>query len=203
MPLDTFANLKTSIADHLDRDDLTSHIPDFIRLAESRMKRDIRMREMISRESLTVNSRQIAFPTGFLEAINIRLLTSPVTVLRNVNMHEMNRLRDESSGKPAYFTLTNEIEFDITPAESYSGEIVMYKAEAALADGNTSNNILAEYPDAYLYASLAAAAPFLMDDPRIGVWDSFYKDVVSGSQERLKKGRVVGPIVSRVSGATP
>jgi hypothetical protein len=42
MALTTYAELKTSIADFLNRDDLTSAIPDFITLAEADMQRRVK-----------------------------------------------------------------------------------------------------------------------------------------------------------------
>ena len=42
MALTTYAELKASIADFLNRDDLTSVIPDFITLAEADMNRGLR-----------------------------------------------------------------------------------------------------------------------------------------------------------------
>ena len=42
MALNTYTALKTSIADFLNRDDLTSVIPDFIALAEAQINRDVR-----------------------------------------------------------------------------------------------------------------------------------------------------------------
>lgn len=208
MSLDTFANLKTAIASYLDRDDLTSQIPDFITLAESRHKNapedgGIRIKEMINRSAVTVNARQVSLPTGFLEPISFRLLTTPVTVLRYVNYHEMNRLRDETNGKPEYFTLANEIEFDHTPDSSYSGEIIYYKSETALSDANTSNNILTRVPGAYLYGSLLEAAPFIMDDPRLQIWGTLYKQIVDGVNRQTFRGRVSGPLASRPAGDTP
>lgn len=203
MSLDTFANLKTAIAAHLDRDDLTSYIPDFITLAEARHKREIRIKEMLTRASLTVNARQISLPTRFLEAKTIRLLTNPVTILTNVNYHDMNRLRDETSGKPKYFTVSNEIEFDKTPDSSYSGEIVYYKAFAALSDSATSNDLLTRAPDAYLYGALVASAPFLMDDARIQVWNNMYNLAAEGLAHSNRQEGHVGPIISRPAGDTP
>lgn len=208
MSLDTFDNLKAAIADTLDRDDLTSQIPDFITLAEARHKRTpktggIRSKEMITRETLTVNARQISLPTGYLEPINFKLLTNPVTVLTYVNYHEMARLRDETSGKPEYFTIGNEIEFDQTPDDSYSGEMVYYKSETALGDSNTSNNILAQDPAAYLYGALIASAPHLMDDPRIALWKALYDEAAQGLNAIAKSGRLSGPLRSRVAGSTP
>ena len=46
MALDTYANLKTAIADFLNRDDLTSSIDDFIDLAEAQMNREVRHWDM-------------------------------------------------------------------------------------------------------------------------------------------------------------
>ncbi len=42
MAVGTYAELKTSIADFLNRDDLTSAVPDFIKLAEADMNRKVK-----------------------------------------------------------------------------------------------------------------------------------------------------------------
>ena len=49
MAISTYAELKTSIASLLDRSDLTDVIPDFIALAETRNKRDFKIRRMETR----------------------------------------------------------------------------------------------------------------------------------------------------------
>ncbi len=41
MALDTYSGLKTTIADYLNRDDLTSAIPSFITLAEAKFNRKL------------------------------------------------------------------------------------------------------------------------------------------------------------------
>ena len=51
MALTNYTGLKTSIADFLNRDDLTAVIPDFIALAESQINRDIRHWKMEARTS--------------------------------------------------------------------------------------------------------------------------------------------------------
>ncbi len=59
MPLDTYTNLKATIADTLARDDLTSQIDDFINLVEARHKREIRFRSMLHRAQSTVDGRYL------------------------------------------------------------------------------------------------------------------------------------------------
>lgn len=203
MALDSYANLKTSIEAHLNRSDLTSYTDDFIDIAESAHKRDVRIREMIQRDAITIDDRQEAMPAGVLEIISLRLLTTPVTVLEELNLHEMNRRRQEITGRPAYFTVHEEIEFDVTPAESYSGEIIYYGSLTPLSGSDTSNALLAKAPDLYLYGALRAAAPFLMHDERIATWGALYDRAVRDLRMRESSSRRVGPLVSRVAGATP
>lgn len=201
MALSTYSELKTAIAAHLERDDLTSYVDDFIDIAEAMHKREIRIREMLSRSALTVNARYVSLPSGFLEAQTIRLLTNPVTVLEQVNQHEMNRWRSESTGKPYRYTIHAQIEFDITPDSSYSGEIIYFGEMTALSDANTSNSILSRAPDAYLYGALTASAPFLMNDERIETWGGLYANARDGLNAQARASRKVGPLIARIAGA--
>lgn len=201
MALDSYAALKIEIENHLEHDLEDADADTLIDLAEARHKREVRIRDMITRSSITVDSRQISLPSGFLEMITLRLLTDPVTVLEEVNYYQMNRVRDEGTGKPKWFVVGGEIEFDIAPDDSYSGEIVFYTELTALSSANTSNAILSRAPDLYLYGALLAAEPFLGADERIQVWNSFYTSALAviNGQDRKR----AGPLVSRVVGARP
>ena len=53
MALDTYSNLKTTIANYLNRSDLTSNLGDFITLTEARLNRELRVREMINTDTST------------------------------------------------------------------------------------------------------------------------------------------------------
>lgn len=202
MSISTVSDLRNEIAEHLD-EDVDNQIDSFIALAEARHRRDIRARELLTREALTVDARNVALPTGFLEAVNIRLLTNPVTVLQDVTIAEMTNLRVEDTGKPYYFTIMADIEFDRTPDESYSGEMTYYKSVTPLSDTDPANVILTVSPDAYLYAALAASAPYQMADERLPVWEAMYQSAVSAINLQAAKARRVGPLVTRVHGATP
>lgn len=200
MSLSTYTLLKAEIANHLDRDN-NSDIDTFIDLAEARHKREVRIREMITRTEFTVDSRYEDLPDGFLEMKSLRLLTDPLTVLTETNQHEMNRVRRETTGKPKYFTVSSDIEFDRSPDESYTGEILYYKEQTALSDGNPSNDILSRAPDLYLYGALLASAPFLINDERMRVWGELYTSALN--RINAMDRRLSGPLASRVAGATP
>ena len=49
MAISNYSELKAAIADWLDRSDLTDSIPDFITLAETRHRRDFKIRRMETR----------------------------------------------------------------------------------------------------------------------------------------------------------
>ena len=105
----TFDDLKVQLADWLSNTDIFGKDELLIQLAEARHKRDVRIREMLTRSALTVDDRYVSLPSGFLEMRTLRLLTNPVTVLSEINLHEMNRVRVETTGKPKRFTVHTQI----------------------------------------------------------------------------------------------
>lgn len=203
MAFSTYTELKAAVATWLERDDLTTEIIDFIDLAEAEIKNEVRVKEMITRSAITVNARQISTPTRFADGISLKLLTTPVTVLDSLPQYEMDRYRQETSGKPKYFTVHTEIEFDRAPDSSYSGEIIYYQNPDALSSTAT-NTVLTTYPSIYLYGALKQSAPLLMHDERVPLWQTLYEEAVKKANDATKRYlRRMGPQVSRVVGRGP
>ena len=69
MALDSFTNLTAAIADWADRTDLTARIPDFVKLAEARIGRDLRIRALELRSQMSTVSGQnyYTLPPVFLQ----------------------------------------------------------------------------------------------------------------------------------------
>lgn len=203
MALNSYNNLKTAIADYLDRDDLSTQIDDFIDLAESRHKRDLRIREQVERAQATINSRYTALPNGFLQMRVLRLLTTPVCPLVEVNLNEMSALRIESdvaTGRPTYFTVHEEIEIDIVPDQDYTAEMIYWGELTPLSGTNTSNALLQRAPDLYLYGALLEAEPFLANDERIELWANLYREGLSALQQADRNSRHGGALASQLFG---
>jgi hypothetical protein len=203
MALDSYANLKTAIIDFLDRGDLSGHVDDFIDLAEARHKREILIREMLARSQAPLGGRFLSLPSRFLKMVTLRLLTTPITVLEEINLHEMNRERDTGTGKPMFYAIHEEIEFDITPDDAYTAEIIHYASFVPLDSTNTSNGLLVRAPDAYLYGALVASAPFLASDERIQTWETLYGMARDGLLIADRKARHGTPLASRLAGSVP
>jgi len=178
MALDTFSGLKTTIADYLNRDDLTSAIPGFITLAESKFNRKLRVRQMVKRATATLDTQYFAFPSDFLQAKEFQLNTNPITYLQYVTQNQGDYGSANNyvaAGKPQFYTIIGtQIQVIPTPDTGYTGELTYYGKIPALSDSNTSNWLLAYAPDLYLYGSLVEATPYLKDDERLAVWSTLY-----------------------------
>ena len=196
MALDTYANLKTEISSFLNRDDLTAQIDTFIDLAETRHARDLRIREMetVDTSITTVAGTQsYDLPTGYLELRYAMLQTSPYTMLQYMSPADFFRVYNagEGSGMPVYYTIVGKkIYLGHSPDSANVLELGFFQRATALSSSNTTNDILTNFPDLYLYGSLAETSPFLMQDERLAVWSSLYKEGVRTANESAQRGRV-------------
>jgi hypothetical protein len=190
MALATYSDLKTTIANYLARSDLTSQIPDFITLAENRLRRELRTRKMLTflTTSLTANQATLSLPSDFLQLRDIHLASTPVQNVQYLSPSLFFRnARTTDTGSPTMYTiLSTDFQFAPIPDSSYSTKILYYAAPTYLSDSNTSNVFLANYPDALIYAALGEAEPYLMNDERLQLWAAMYQraiDSISSSDE--------------------
>lgn len=193
MALSNYTELQASVADFLNRGDLTAVIPDFIKMTESELNRVLRTREMSVRTQGPISKQYVKLPVDFLGLRNIELMTSPVTVLEYRNLQNLDAHRAiDASGKPIFYSIMqNNIEFAPVPDSEYTLEIVYYQALPALAD-NTTNWLLDSHPDIYLYGSLMQSAPYLQADERIGVWAGKFQQILEQLKTSDEKARFSG-----------
>jgi len=196
MSISTYDELKTSIADFLNRDDLTSVIPTFITLAETNINRDVRHWRMEKRATANLDTQYTALPLDFLEPIRLTLNTANSDTLESVGNFEISTIRSEianATGKPKYFSiLDGSIEVAPTPDATYTLETLYFAKVPNLNSGNTSNWILTYHPDLLLYGALMHSAPYLSDDNRIPVWASLYASAVNSINEENEKANSGG-----------
>ena len=89
MALTNFSELKSNIADFLNRTDLTSVIPTFIAMAEAQFNRDIRHYKMENRATATVATQYVERPSDWLESIRMHLTGSGTTVVNFISAQAM------------------------------------------------------------------------------------------------------------------
>lgn len=178
MAITNYSDLKTTVANYLARTDLTAQIPDFIQLAEVRLRRDLRIRQMLKSVTTTTTGGDatVSLPADFLELRDLFVDTNPARDLQYVTPSVFSRNgRTTESGLMVFYTiLADEIKFAPTPDTNYTLEMLYYAAPALLSDSNVSNVFLANCPDLVLYGTLVEAEPYLMNDARIQLWAGMY-----------------------------
>ena len=196
MALSTYAELKTSIGDWLNRSDLTSVIPDFISLAEAQVERTLRTRQMIVRSNASFDAQYGAVPSDFLETKSLKLTsTNPQTPLQFLSIDALDNEASKytASGKPKFFGVVGgQFRLVPTPDSTYTTELTYYAKLSKLSSSNTSNWLLTSNPDIYLYGSLLQAAPYLQDDARIQTWATLYERALNDSQTADDRGASSG-----------
>lgn len=183
MALTDYASLQTAVAAWLNRTNLTAQIPDFIRIAEARLNRElgnVRAMEIQTTLSTAAGSRTVPVPADMLEMKRLQVVGTVNTPLKYLAPDELAaRYWQNDTGLPLAFCVTGgNIELAPIPDAVYALQLTYFQGLPALSDSNTSNWLLAQWPDAYLWGSLLAAQPFLMNDARLGMFTSLYAQAV-------------------------
>lgn len=183
MSFSTYSELKTTIASYLARSDLTAMIPTFIQLAELRLRRELRTRQMlvVATASTTGGDSTVGLPTDFLAMRDIHVNTNPITTLAYAAPNAFyNSYRATESGKPTEYTvLATELQLSPVPDSTYTLQMLYYAQPYFMSDSNPSNVFLVNFPDALLYAALGEAEPYLMNDARLQTWASLYDRAIT------------------------
>lgn len=192
----TYSDLQATIASYLARTDLTAMIPTFIQLAETRLRRELRLRVMlnVSTTNNVANNSMVGLPDDFLEMRDLHINTNPITVLKyNTPSIFYRNSFSTVSGKPVQYTvLASEFQLAPIPDSVYEFQMLYYAAPAFLTDANTSNIFLQTCPDLLLYASLAEAEPYLMNDDRLNTWASLYQRGIDALNISDNQGEYAG-----------
>ena len=180
MAITNYTDLQSTVADYLARSDLTSQIPLFIQLAENRLRRDLRIRQMLKvvTATTTAGDPTVSMPSDFLEMRDLHIDASPIHTLIYQNPSNFFRNAKAGTGTAGYpnnyTAVGQEFQFAPIPDAAYTLKMIYYAAPTYLSSTNSSNAFLANCPDLLLYGALGEAEPYLMNDARIATWAQLY-----------------------------
>jgi hypothetical protein len=185
MALSTYTELKAAVADWLNRTDLTSAIDyDFLPLCEAELKR--RVRRTTKTGTIYVATAEVSPPSDMAEPISLRLDSGspyqdvPLTICTPQMLAEVRARHGDTTARPTHVAYYNsKFQFAPEPDQSYDCTVVYVMQFTALSGTNTTNAILTEAPDAYLYGCLLQAAPYLEHDERIPIWQAKFDAAIS------------------------
>jgi hypothetical protein len=178
MSITNYSDLQSTIASYLARTDLTAQIPDFIQLAETRLRRELRLRQMLKVVTTTTTGSDgtVELPSDFLQMRDLHINTNPIQVVEYISPSNFYRNTWSTSvGLPRQYTiLAQEFQFAPAPDTDYTLQMMYYAAPPYLSSSNPSNVFLANCPDLLLYGALGEAESYLMNDPRLTTWAQLY-----------------------------
>jgi hypothetical protein len=178
MSISTYAELQTAVANWVHRSDLTTIIPDFIRMGELRIFREVRSRDMETALNGTIASGVLAVPADYLDLKFAYIDAAPTSKLDRASasqIYEQYPLRSPDA-KPVMIARegTNFI-FGPYPNSNYTVKGIYYAKPTSVQ--STDNTLFLANPDLYLFAALCEAAPYMKDDPRVALWETKYADI--------------------------
>lgn len=182
MSIATYAELKTAIVAWLDvpTATFTSTIDDLVTIAENRLFRETRTRDMEAALSSTIASGVIALPTSYVALKFAYVDRSPTQILerRSAEWIYANYPRTNASDVPKYIAreATNFI-FGPYPDSAYTIKGIYYKRLAALS--GSVNALFTANPDLYLFACLAESELLVGRDTRVPLWEAKYKNILA------------------------
>ena len=175
MAITSYTELKTAVADWLNRADLDQQIPDFITLAESTLNDVLRTSYMVASSAVSLSSGRASLPTDALEIVYAQVANTEDEPLEQITAQQLvmlRRARTRLEANPKFFAVVGR-QMLVTPTPSSgSVDVDFYQKIPALSGTNATNWLLEEAPHVYLYTALLHATPFLMDDARYQVFNN-------------------------------
>jgi hypothetical protein len=202
LALDNYGELATAVGDMTNRTDLGAYVPDFVVLAEARIRRsDV---ERTTDLELTLAAAEVSLPVDF-KRMNA-LYYQGGSRYGDIDLVPINRLaeysRDGVSGIPLAAAILQSgdtsYKLRVSPAPD-SATAYVVRAEYVQtftpldpANSASTNWILTSYPDVYLYGALCETAPFLKDDERLPMWDKRFTSALEELRIALHKQKWAG-----------
>lgn len=179
MALTSYSGLVDAIGAWVHRSDLTNVIPDFIRMAESRMQNDLNIRQLdkVSTLTTTGGSNSLALPEDFNQLRSLSLISSGVTQVLDAMHPDMliQRWGSYGSALPRTYAIRgSNFLLGPTPDSAYTVTIEYASTIPGLTQSNTTNTVLTAYPEAYLHCCMIFAGQYIRDMDLVAGMEQLY-----------------------------
>lgn len=187
----TYAELLADIESWLQRDDLTTQAPIFVRYATAALNRALSRNPVPQMESRVesaspVETEYIGIPD---DCLRIRaIVDGDGKQARLATQAQIAQAAESNQSFDFLLYSLEDMQIRLYPAPSASDPVeltVLYYAKLSdFVSGTDTNWLLDEHPDVYLYGSLVHAKAWLHDDRRLQLVDQMYKAGLSEVLER-------------------
>jgi hypothetical protein len=204
MTINTYANLKQAIENWSHRTDISNVVDNFIELAENEIDKRLMLRnnEFRATATMSTSDRFLALPDRFLKMRRLTLINGSLNYEIEYRAPEQMNIQD-TSGKPKFYTVSSQLEFDRTADSSYTLEMSYYSRIVPLTSSNTSNDTLTDYPDLYLWGCLTQLALWEKDNEQTILYQSKFDRAIEEANKQERKGRFGTAPRMMKEGSTP
>lgn len=190
MALDTYAALQSSVVSWSNRSDLAALIPDFIQIAEERMNRALRVRQMeVALAPTDIADGIIAVPADTVCVKSLWIVGRESEPLSPATFDTI--VSRGADGTPAYYAWQGD-SFHFDGVGTVAG--VLYTKIPALSDSAPSNWLLAASPSAYLSGALCEAFNYLRNQTERDRWDGRFQQALNDISGADMRDRFGGPL---------
>lgn len=194
-----YSEFKILLERYLKRNDLSDMYDDFTTMAEARIHAVMRLPEMEVRSTSTPTAAFWALPDDFIELRHVQATVSgKPRPLEHVTLEraDLDRRIMSATGSYAFYSISStgiEIIPHPTADSTTEVEIIYYAKPTALttSDG-TTNDIVTNYPNLYLYATLGEAALYREADPQAQQWLGSFDAFAAQINNRAEAARYSG-----------
>lgn len=173
--LDSYAELIASVQAWSHRTDLADLMPDLVTLAEARISRDIRVRQMVTTATLIFprGDGSAALPNDWLEFTNLTIEETPPRSLSYETIEQIG-LRF-STGTPTVYSITgNRVQLGPVP-NSDTTVSAMYYAKLPSLLGTPTNWLISQHPSIYLFAVLIEVMQYSQNAEQLALYTQRYQ----------------------------
>lgn len=171
MAIDNYGELKTAIANWLQRDDLTDRIVEFVSLTEDLIGRELRVRAMETTADLTISSQTTSLPTGFVQQRRLYLDNDASRLEYFPPEDFWIRNAKSETGVPRLYTIEGDnLVVSPSPDTSQTFKLLHYKTFDPLSSDSDTNWVLSNARGLYLFGALLEASMFLEDETGAIKW---------------------------------
>jgi len=217
MTIATYGDLKSAVASWLNRANLTSQIPDFITMGCARIyfgsqeppfqTEPLRVRQMETDTTITINARSVALPTRFLRVRAFSLtdyLGGPALLPATPEYIRSNFTTQNATGRPKYYSLEGEnFTFGPAPDGTYAADLLYYEQPAALSSDSDTNALLTANPTIYLAAAMIEAFVYARNNEQAEFWHKKFVGAANAMQVSDDQDRYSGRWVARSDTGNP
>jgi len=189
MSIATYAQLKTAIETWLARSgdtEISANSADLVTLAEARLNRELRLRVNWTNGALTgtISSSTITLPSDFLEAQSLFLTTFGVQSKLGTFVAGERPIGTTNTVPTAWAIDGANVQLD-APCDQAHTFIFRYLARFALSDATTTNWLLTNNPDVYLFSALVEAEALVKDTSQkwIALWKARADEAIASINE--------------------